>query len=90
MGWNHRVLATKEVHLNGESEMVFSIHEVYYDKNGIPDGYTKNPISISTDSVSGLKWTLARIKECLDKPVLWGDERFPEEYVPNTNDKQRL
>ncbi len=80
MSWNHRVLASEEHHLNGEAEIVFSIHEVYYDKDGVPNGYTANPIRISTDSIEGMKWTLDRMQECLTKPVLWAEPNFPQEY----------
>lgn len=82
MSWNHRILATEEFHLNGESEIVFSIHEVYYDKEGIPNGYTANPVKLSSDTLKGMKWTLKRIEECMKKPILRGDDRFPQEYKP--------
>lgn len=80
MSWNHRVLATVEYHLNNEPEICFSMHEVYYDKNGIPDRYTSEPIRISTDSMEGMKWILDRMQECLTKPVLWAGPKFPQEY----------
>ena len=82
MSWNHRILATEEFHLNGESEIVFSIHEVYYDKEGIPNGSTANAIKVSGDSLESIKWQLNRMKECMKKPILWGDDRFPQEYKP--------
>ena len=80
MSWNHRVLASEEFHLNGEAEIIFSIHEVYYDDKGVPNGYTANPIRISGESMEGLKWTLEKMQECLEKPVLWEGERFPQVY----------
>jgi len=63
--WNHRVLAQRE----GDG-IYFQIHEVYYDNEGKPDGFTKEGISVGGDSLESLSWVLERMKECLDKPVL--------------------
>jgi hypothetical protein len=71
MGWNHRVLA----HKDGD-EMYFQIHEVYYDKDGKPDSYTANGVSVGHESLDGIKWVLDKMKECLDKPIL-SVENFP-------------
>jgi hypothetical protein len=76
MGWNHRILVTEYKHSNGEIETWYSIHEVYYDKNGKPEGPTKNAIN----SKKELRWTLKQMKIALSKPFLWGDSRFPQEY----------
>jgi hypothetical protein len=75
MAWNHRILAHKQE----DGSVYFSIHEVYYT-NGIPDGYTSNPISVGSEEVKGIKWTLNRMKECLKKPILWAGDGFPNEY----------
>jgi hypothetical protein len=80
MGWNHRVIVTEEKDPSGESYPYFRVHEVYYDENGVPDGYTANPISISGEDMESLNWTVDRIKESLPKPPLWGGERFPMEF----------
>jgi hypothetical protein len=61
--------------------MYFEVYEVYYDKDGKPNGYTANPITIGGDSLEGLHWTADRIKEALSKPILWEGDRFPEEYT---------
>ena len=74
MGWNHRVLA----HKDGD-EMYFQIHEVYYDKDGKPDSYTANGVSVGAESLDGIKWVLDKMKECLDKPIL-SVENFPNIY----------
>ncbi len=76
MGWNHRILAKK--YESGEIE--FQIHEVYYDIKGKPNGYTANPIAIIGDSLSDIKWTLNKMIECCDKPILWFGDDFPNEY----------
>lgn len=74
--WNHRLLASES---NGE--LFFSIHEVYYDKNGSPEGYTKNPIYVGAENVDGVKWVLSKMMKCLQKPILWSGDRWPEEYI---------
>ncbi len=84
MSWNHRILASKEFHTNGESEIYFeiyfAIHEVYYDKNGVPDGYTANAIKVGSDTIEGIQWTIDKMQECLKKPILWAEPLFPQEY----------
>jgi len=75
MRWNHRILAHKQ----GE-EIYLQIHEVYYDKEGIPDGYTANSISVGGESLKAITWTLNKMKECRKKPILWAGDKFPEEY----------
>mgnify|MGYP001030655988 FL=1 len=74
MGWNHRILA----HKDGD-EMYFQIHEVYYDKDGKPDGYTANGVSVGAESLDGINWVLDKMKECLEKPIL-SVENFPETF----------
>ena len=74
MGWNHRILA----HKDGD-EMYLQIHEVYYDKDGKPDGYTANGVSVGAESLDGIKWVLEKMKECATKPILLADD-FPKVY----------
>jgi hypothetical protein len=74
MSWNHRIL----VHKNGD-EMYFQIHEVYYDKESKPDGYTANGVSVGAESLVGINWVLEKMKECASKPILLADD-FPNEY----------
>ena len=74
MSWNHRIIQTEH-----KGEVYLNIHEVYYDKNGVPNGYTANPISVSGETLEDLEWVLNKIKECLSKPILLGGEKFPKE-----------
>lgn len=76
MGWNHRVLAHKY-----REEVYLQIHEVFYDENGIPNGYTAEPITIGAEDIKGIRWTLNKMKECLKKPILWAGDDFPKEYL---------
>lgn len=75
MSWNHRILA----HDLGV-DIEFQIHEVYYDENGVPYGYTQKPIPVCSDTIKGIKWTLRRMLESTKKPILWAGDKFPNEY----------
>lgn len=84
MNWNHRLLA----HQSPNGEVYLHIHEVYYDENGKPNGYTEDPVSVGGETVREITWVLNRMKECRKKPILWAGEKFPSEYVlnvPSTN-----
>lgn len=75
MSWNHRVLAHES-----KGEVYYQVHEVYYDDNGKPNGYTANPITISGDDIESIKWQLEHISKCLEKPIL-SLKYFPNEYT---------
>lgn len=71
--WDYRILA------HGEG-FHFEIHEVYYDGQGKPIGYTENSV-VSADDAEGIAWVLDKMKEAAQKPIL-SAERFPEEWPP--------
>ena len=74
--WNHRILCGIY-----KGEEFFQIHEVYYDDDGKINGYGENSVSIySEEGLKGVKWQLEMMAKSLDKPILWGGDRFPEEY----------
>ena len=73
MSWNHRILAHKN---NGD--VYFQVHLVYYmDK--IPILYSPNPVTVGSDTLKGIKWTLNKMQAAVKKHVLWADEKFPNE-----------
>ena len=75
MGWNYRVLAYEV-----GKHVVFKIHEVYYNEDGTPDASTIESCKMEIENATDFRFMLIRMLECLDKPILWGDSRFPEEY----------
>ena len=86
MSWSHRVIRHKYPHT--EDRWWYGIHEVYYDKDGNPNFYTTDPIGIGAEEYADpelqdndykaqIRWTLEKILECLDKPVL-APEDFPD------------
>lgn len=81
MGWNYRVM--RHAPREGEVDDWFAIHEVYYRSDEVDDltvpvhetGCTKDPVSVIADDVEGLRWSLQKMLEALDKPVLaYSDE----------------
>lgn len=64
-GWNHRVL--RRTH---DGEVMFSIHEVYYDEDGNPVGWTVEPVGVTGDTwkEAGEAWML--MHKAFDRPVL--------------------
>jgi len=77
MGWNHRILA----HKDGD-DWYFQIHEVYYNKQNEPEGYTENGTPVGAENIESIHWVLDKMKECINKPVLSVDN-FPNEWSPN-------
>ena len=75
MSWNYRIMAHEH-----ENEMYFEIHEVYYDKDGKPESCTKNPVTVGSEDDNGISWILDKMKESLEKPILWYGDKFTEEY----------
>jgi len=75
MSWNYRILA-KEY----KGIIYFGIHSVYYDENDIPNGYSQTPSSIVAEDLETIEFDLTKMKECLSKPILWGNDKFPNEY----------
>ena len=74
MEWNYRILAHEY-----KGEVYLQIHEVYYDEDGKPNGYSENPIPVGAETVKEITWTLNKMLECRAKPILWAGEKFPKE-----------
>lgn len=69
-GWNHRVL--RQIH-NVEPfppEVMFSIHEVYYDSDGNPSSWTTEPIAVVGDTWKDAIEMWMQMKRAFDLPVL--------------------
>ena len=65
MSWNHRLMKMKD----GEDDF-YQIHEVYYDKEGNVESYTKNGVTVGGNDIEEVKWVLLEMLAALDKPVL--------------------
>ena len=77
--WNYRILAKK---LPLDLGVYFEVHEVYYDNNGVPNGYAESPATIYSESLDGLDWVFDHIREAGMKPILCAYD-FPKEYNRN-------
>ncbi len=71
MGWNYRIVKRTEKWPGGPDEVMFYVHEAYYDKvDGKPDSITTDPIVIYGDDIESLQWTVDQIQKALQQPVL--------------------
>lgn len=75
MTWNHRILAHET-----KDGFFFQVHEVYYNKDYNPISYTENAVSIVGNNLDEINWSLDKIKECTNKPILYAGDKFPNEY----------
>jgi hypothetical protein len=80
--WNYRVLA-----FENSEETIFAICEVYYNEKETPNGYADPNKTISDNGIKGLRWVLNKQKGALKKPILYGGEKFPQEYQENFENK---
>jgi len=69
MTWNHRVVAREWKGFN-EIEVVFGIHEIYYNKDGIPEMCTEDAVSVVGANLAEISNTLLWMKKALKKPIL--------------------
>ena len=73
--WNCRV-----IHHKIDGGCMFSVHEVYYDKDKKPVMYSENPVAVMEENIEYLKSNVDKIKQAFDKPTLEGGIMFPNEY----------
>lgn len=83
MSWNYRVF--KRIHNHKylhEPETLYEIREAFYDDNGKVNGWAEMP-DVIADSLDGLKWTLNKMMEGCDKPII--DDNTGEETKQDPN-----
>lgn len=73
MSWNYRVMRRRGRHPKFGKWETYGIHEVYAE----PGGWTIEPRQMVSDDVEGLKWSLRRMLEALEKPILDYDTGRP-------------
>lgn len=65
-----------------DDEVIFGIHEVYYDEQGRPNMYAENPVRcFSEESVESLSREIDRFKAALQQPVL-----VPEDFTQTSRE----
>lgn len=68
--WNYRVF--KRIHKHPylhDPEILYEIREAFYDENGKVNGWAEMP-DVIADSLDGLRWTLNKMVESLDKTII--------------------
>lgn len=63
--WNHRIIARTYV----DGTRWYGISEVHYNDDGSIFGYS-DPVAVTSESLSGLRWVVEQMQECLGAPVL--------------------
>lgn len=69
MTWDYRVLA-KEYKGFNETEILFGIHEVYYNDDGEPDMCTEDAVAVIGDNLAELVQTLDWMRKAFLRPIL--------------------
>ncbi len=70
MSWNHRVVRRMVDLPNGETELAFGVHEVYYDEHGEPTSITDDPVAPFGENVVELQEELVLFVKAAELPVL--------------------
>ena len=65
MTWNHRLV--KRTH---GDDVLYAIHEVYYDDQGAPESVTEDPVGVAEQSKDDIKTTLRHMERALTMPTL--------------------
>lgn len=82
MGWNYRLIKTQHQY-GGDTYHSYAIHEVYYDKDGHPNAWTKNAITLEgfEDFNDGFQ-SMKLMQKAFEKPVLeLLTDEIGEEYL---------
>ena len=72
--WNHKVIKHTT-----EQEVLYGIHEVFYNDDNSIYAYTEEPVRVYAESIEELREYLQWMMNCLDKEVLVdGEVEFVE------------
>ena len=81
--WNHRVI--KRVHhlknyypdteIDNWDEDSFGVHEVFYNDDGVIDGWTESPVDPHGETLDELKQSIHRFEIATEKPMLIEKEK---------------
>jgi len=72
--WNHRVIKHTT-----EQEVLYGIHEVFYNDDNSIYAYTEEPVRVYAESIEELREYMQWMMNCLDKEVLVdGEVEFVE------------
>ena len=71
MSWNYRLIRSTHTMYDGEEIKSYAIHEVYYDKDLIPNAWTKDAITLEGfEDFNDAFQSVDMIKKAFEKPPL--------------------
>jgi len=70
--WNYRVVKSSITNPDGTAEVVYGIHEMYYDGD-VHDVWTAEPVTVTACSVDDLRVQLDRMLTALELDVIVDD-----------------
>ena len=76
MSWNYRIKKTTCKTPLGEDYTWYALHECYYSKKGVCDGYTKDAVSTTADSAEMLVEILERQLADAKKLIVFTDQDY--------------
>lgn len=83
MSWNYRIIARED---SDTHDAIYALHEVFYGQDDRIEGWTKSPVTLSSDSLGGIGAVMLDAQEALEKPVLWWEgDHLTEKRGPHWN-----
>ena len=90
MSWNYRIcthlFSYKKAFVNNKKMAenkdvrIFAIHSVYYDKDGVPEGSSRDAENLGGfETLEDLKGNIDKVNEAFNKPILDLDD-WPKEW----------
>tara|TARA_R100001460_G_scaffold51042_4_gene89631 strand:+ start:121 stop:351 length:231 start_codon:yes stop_codon:yes gene_type:complete len=70
----------------GENQVTYSVHEVYYAKDGSPEDYSKMPETMLSDDLEEIFWCLENYIKAFALPMI-SIPNFPKEVPLHENFK---
>jgi hypothetical protein len=69
--WNYRIIENSiEIPDVNTIEHFYNIHEVYYDSNGVPFAWSREPMTLYFEDIKDIKTNKRQIKKALNSTVL--------------------
>lgn len=83
--WNYRIIKTIDY-----DEPIYRIHEVYYDDNGMIEGWTKEPVLPYGENVNELREDIYYFLQAFRQPILELKEENGKEELIEIEEEQPL
>lgn len=94
MSWNYRVVRRTfqiPTHEGENEEVLYGIHEVYYNDNGEIWTLTEEPVEVISETAEHMAEVLSMMKRALELPVLDYDELVANNvWIPPSSEISEL